>query len=87
MNNAISSGAVWEGDCIENIGDNCINGFYFSNNENWGLCISRFGALDDSYLDYSNQNDVFIIGVGANNNKSVNNMVENNTLPSIKDNS
>tara|TARA_Y100001968_G_scaffold140611_1_gene128638 strand:- start:276 stop:1304 length:1029 start_codon:yes stop_codon:yes gene_type:complete len=33
LNNAISSGAVWEGDCIESSGNSCINGFYFFDNE------------------------------------------------------
>ena len=44
LNNAISSGSVWEGDCIENIGDNCINGFYFSNN---AILEKTFFVLDD----------------------------------------
>ena len=33
LNNALSTGAVWEGECIDNIGNSCINGLYFSDYE------------------------------------------------------
>ena len=44
LNNALESGGVWEGDCIESIGNNCINGYYFSNNE---IYEKTFFILDD----------------------------------------
>ena len=44
LNNAVSSGAVWEGDCIDSFGHSCINGFYFSENE---MFEKTFFVLDD----------------------------------------
>ena len=33
LNTAIEEGDIWISDCIDNIGETCVNGFYEENNE------------------------------------------------------
>ena len=62
--------------------------FYFSSNEQWGTCVSRFDSLNDIYNDYLNSNtSIQVIGVGKNNGTPVNDITASNNLPWVKENS
>ena len=50
--------------------------------------MSRFASLNDLYLDYlSSDIDIYVMGIGQNNNTPVDDMTANNNLPWVKDNS
>ncbi len=60
--------------------------FFFSANEQCELCINRFDQLNDLYLDYlSSDVDVYVIGVGQNNEIPVDQITDGNNLPWVKD--
>ena len=62
--------------------------FYFSNNETWTTCISRFGSLNALQQEYIGNNEsVIVIGIGANNNTPIDDMILGVNLPLLKDNS
>ena len=62
--------------------------FYFSSNEQWGTCVSRFASLNDLYEDYLDSSiDVYVIGIGKNNGTPVYEIIASNNLPWVKENS
>ena len=76
----------------ENIGpqffQNKVTLYYFPYSETWGTCLNRFGSLNSIFFDYGGFNsDLRIIGIGKNNDLSINNIITNRILPYVKDNS
>ncbi len=68
--------------------DGQIRLFYFSTNEQWNTCVSRFASLNNIYNDYLDTPiDVIVIGIGGNNNIPVNQITTSNNLPWVKENS
>jgi len=50
--------------------------------------LNRFGSLNSIFFDYGGFNsDLRIIGIGKNNDLSINNIITNRILPYVKDNS
>ncbi len=51
--------------------------------------MSRFASLNTLYDEYKNSailNDIIVIGIGKNNDESIDQITSNNDLPWLKDN-
>ena len=61
--------------------------YYFPKTETWGTCQNRFGDLNYLFFEYGGVNsELIIIGVGKNDNIQIDGIIENRSLPYVKDN-
>ena len=62
--------------------------FYFSDDETWDICVSRFDSLNNLYMYYQQTNThIYVIGIGEDNSTPVSEMTASNNRPWVKDNS
>ena len=60
--------------------------YYFPFSETWGTCRNRFRSLDELYSSYiSVDTNLQIIGVGKDDDTSINEFINNRSLPYVKD--
>ena len=63
--------------------------FYFSDDETWDICVSRFDSLNSLYIYYHQQTstDIYVIGIGRDDSTPVSEITASNNRPWVKENS
>ena len=62
---------------------------YFTETSNWPICLSTVVSLNTLYNEYKNSailNDIIVIGIGKDNDESIDQITSGNDLPWLKDN-